>query len=95
MVPFLFFLHLKHHRMGHFEVVRKIDAVPTIGFSAKGGFFLASQDLDFARFEVHWCFKPIGVGYRAFLLVQEEDAIHFVAFLSETELPVCVWIYWT
>ena len=89
----LFFLHFEHHRVRHLERVREVDAVTAISLSAKGGFLFAAQDLDFSRLQVSGCFvrrkiKPIGVGHRAFLFVQEEDAIDLVAFLGEAELAV-------
>ena len=81
--------HLKHHRVRHLEMVREVDAVTTISLSAKGGFFVAAQDLDSARFQVHpHAVEPISVGHGAFLLVQEEDAVDLVALLRKTELAV-------
>ena len=49
MMVSLFLSHFEHHRMRHFEVVREVDAVTTVGLSAKGGFLFAAQDLDFSR----------------------------------------------
>lgn len=81
--------HLKHHRVRHLEMVREVDAVTTISLSAKGGFLFASQNLDFPGFERHaFAVKPIGIGHGAFLLVQEENAVHLVTLLRETELAV-------
>lgn len=81
--------HLKHHRVRHLEMVREVDAVTTISLSAKGGFFVAAQDLDSARFQVHaLAVEPIGFGHGTFLLVQKEDAIDLVTLLCETELAV-------
>lgn len=75
--------------MRHLERVREVDAVATISLSAKGGFFVAAQDLDSARFQVHpHAVEPISVGHGAFLLVQKEDAIDLVTLLCETELAV-------
>ena len=81
--------HFKHYRMRHFEVVWEVDAVATVSLSAKGGFFVASQDLDFPCFKRHvFTVEPIGDGHGAFLFVQEEDAIDLVALLGEAELAV-------
>ena len=85
----LFFLHFEHHRVRHLERVREVDAVTAISLSAKGGFLFAAQDLDFSRLQFYaLAVEPISVWHRAFLLVQEEDAIDLVAFLGEAELPV-------
>lgn len=80
--------HLKHHRMGRFEVAREVDAVATVAFLAQRGSLLASHHLDFARPQVLWHFKPIGLRHRAFLFIQEENSINLVTLLRETELAV-------
>lgn len=85
----LFFVHLERHGMRHLIVVWEVDAITTVGFSAKGGFFLAAQHLDFPCLEIHaLAIEPIGFRYRAFLFVQEVDAVYLVAFLRETELAI-------
>ena len=89
----LAFPQFKHHRMWHLEGIREVDAVTTVSLLAKGGFLIAAQDLDLASFERHTlAVEPIGLRNGAFLLVEEEDRIHLVAFLGETELAVGVGI---